>query len=243
MVRRQIRVEFDQMYLGFFWAIARPLIMVLVFVLLRDLSQARLGVTIPYALYLFSGLILWFYFIESVMETAASVQRDAGLIQKVYFPRLMSPIATVLAGLYGFGIAAVPLAVMMVYYGVYPSWSLLLLPLVLAQVLVLILGLGCVFAALTLSNRDWQKFLAFSLYVGLFVSPVIYSPDMIPERVRDLYYLNPMAGTLLAFRSTLFQGLPFPLGQWLFSIGVSGFVLLFGLVMFQRVERVLVDRI
>lgn len=243
MVIRRLKTEFDQQYLAYVWAIFRPLFMVILFALFRNLSEARTGVTIPYPLYVYGGLILWFFFTETVQETASSVKQNANLIRKVYFPRMISPLAAMIANFAIFGITVVPLVALMFWYQGFPDWHIMLLPLVLVQVAVLILGLGCIFASLGLSNNDWDRFLSFLLYAGLFVSPVIYSPAMLPPGSQVYYALNPMVGTLMAFRATLFEGSPWPQWEWLYSCAFSLVVAIIGLFMFQRTEKYIVDRL
>jgi lipopolysaccharide transport system permease protein len=242
-VKQRVRLQYDDMGLGLFWAVARPLIMVLVFWAFRGLSQARTGVDIPYVLYVYSGLVAWFYFTEASTAVAMSLSRDAGLIQKVYFPRLISPLSHLLGETYNVALAAVPLVVMMVSFGEYPGWSLLLLPLVLAQLMLLVLGVGMAFSSLILTGRDWERVLQFSLYLGLWVSPVIYSVAMIPKRYELVYLANPMSGTLLALRAALFGSVDFPWGPWAhasaFSVALAGL----GLLLFQRSARHLADRL
>ncbi len=243
MVARRLRTEFDQQYLAYVWAVFRPLLMVLLFSLFRNLSEARLGVEIPYALYVYGGLILWFFFTEAVLQTATSVKQNAGLIQKVYFPRIISPLAAIIANFATFGITAVPLAMMMIWYQGFPDWHILLLPLVLLQMALLVFGIGCIFAALGLASNDWDRFLGFVLYIGLFVSPVIYSPAMLPAAAQPFYALNPMVGPLMAFRATLFQGSPWPEWEWYLSCAFTVMVAVLGLAMFQRAEKHIVDRL
>src|SRR5262245_25276568 len=110
--RQRVRLQYDDMLLGFFWAVARPVIMVLVFWGFRGLSQAKVGVTIPYPLYVYSGLVFWFYFTDATTSVAMSLQKDAGLIQKVYFPRLLSPLSHLLADTYSLLLACVPMAIL-----------------------------------------------------------------------------------------------------------------------------------
>lgn len=243
MIGRQIRLEFAQMHLGFVWAVARPLTMLGVFVLFKHLSAAQVGVTVPYPLYLYAGLVYWFSFIEAVMDTAGSLKRDAALIRKVYYPRLLTPVVPVIANLFSLGVALLPLVAMMAWWDLWPDWSVLLLPAVLVQTMALTLGVGLVFAALTLANRDWERFLSLALYVGLFVSPVIFAPEMIPEEARLALYANPMAGTLLAFRAAVFEPMAFPWLAWSWSVLCSGGMLALGIAAFQQVERDLVDRL
>jgi lipopolysaccharide transport system permease protein len=234
---RRFKTTFEDQYLGLVWAVARPLIMMFVFVTFKNLSSARVGEEIPYFLFIYSGLILWFYFIEAVVETSGAVRQDISIIKKVYFPRIISPLSAIFGNLMVLSISAVPIVVMMIVFGEYPGWRIVLLPLVMAQVALLILGVGCLFAALSLLGRDWEQFLAFALYVGLFVSPVIYAPSLIPEAYRAIYFANPMAASLMAFRSALFDHASFPWTTWLYSCALTVLVLAIGIYAFQRAER------
>lgn len=243
LVRRDIKVQFNQMYLGFLWATARPLLMVAIFALFRNFSGANLHVPIPYAVYVYSGLILWFYFLEATSLTAKSLEKNASLITKVYFPRIISLIVPVLASFYSFCVAMFPLMIMMLWQGVYPNWKLILLPVVLVQCMLLILAVGLIFAALSLDSKDFDKLLNQILYIGLYVSPVIFAPGLIPEAARPIYFLNPMAGTLLGFRATLFGEFPFPLWQWLYSVVATFFLLGIGMVIYQKVEAFIADKL
>lgn len=243
MAWRRVRSRFNNLYLGVFWASARPLLMTFVFVFIKNVSEAKMGGGVPYAAYVFSGLVMWFYLAGSINQTALALERDAGLVQKVYFPRLVSPVAPMIANLIEIAIGALIVLAMMFYYDLWPGWRILLLPLVLVQTMAMILGIGLVFAALNLVSRDWHQLLGLILYIGLFMSPVLYGPERIPEAARGLYYLNPAAGTLMALRSCLFEPMPFPAGQWAYSIAFSLAVLLLGLLMFRRVEHRLLDQL
>jgi lipopolysaccharide transport system permease protein len=243
LIRRNVRIQFDEMYLGFVWACMRPLLYVAVFVAFRNLANANPHVSIPYPLYVYSGLILWYYFLESTMETAGAVKADAHLLTKVYYPRLITPMVPIVANLFELVLSAIPMALMMLWYGVGPGWRVMLLPLVVFQCMALIMGIGTMFASITLTNRDWERFLSSALYIGLFISPVIYAPEMIPERARILYFLNPMAGTLLAFRSSVFAAEPFPLWQWTYSAVFSLAVLLLGIRMYRAAESQFADKL
>lgn len=242
-VKQRIRVQYDDMLLGFFWAVARPVIMVLVFLGFRKLADANVGVSIPYPLYLYSGLVVWFFFTEATVGVAMSLQRDAGLIQKIYFPRLLSPLSYLLAEAYNLAMASYPLAILIAAFGEPPDWKVLLLPLVVAQLLLLSLGVGLVFSALVLIKRDWERVLKFSLYVGLWVSPVIYSFERVPEKLKLFYLVNPMSGTLLAIRATLFGSFAFPWSAWLYALIFSLLLAKLGLYLFQMAERTVADKL
>ena len=243
LVWRDIRIQFDEMYLGVTWATARPLLMVTIFALFRKLSGANLHVPIPYAVYLYSGLILWFYFLETTTITSKSIQKNASLITKIYFPRAINVIVPVIAGLYSLGIAIIPLLCMMIWQEVYPGWRIVLLPLVLGQCMLLILAVGTIFASLSLESKDFDKLLSQILYVGLYISPVIFAPGLIPSAARTIYFLNPIAGTLLAFRSCLFDDFPFPWWQWIYSSIATLLLLAIGTVIYKRVEAFIADKL
>jgi lipopolysaccharide transport system permease protein len=243
LVKRNVRLQFQDLTLGFLWVCARPLLYVLVFVSFRRLSGANVYVDIPYPLYVYSGLILWYYFVETTTEAAGALRADAHMMTKVYYPRLISPLVPVLANTFAFGLSAMPLLVMMAWYGVGPGWRLLMLPFVLVQSMALIVGIGAGVASMTLRNRDGERLLGFLLYAGLFVSPVIYAVEMIPESFRVLYALNPAIGMLVAFRSTLFEPVPFPVWQWGYASVFTAVVLSAGVAMFRRAESRFADEL
>lgn len=243
LVWRDIKVQFDQMYLGAIWATVRPLLMVSIFALFRHLSGANLHVNIPYPIYVYSGLILWFYFIEATSNTARSLEKNASLITKVYYPRVINLMVPVIANLYNLGIAMLPLLSMMVWQQVYPGWEVLLLPLVVLQCMLLVLAVGALFATLSLESKDFDKLLGQILYIGLYISPVIFAPGLVPNAARPLYFANPMAGTLLAFRGCLFDDFDFPWGQWLYAIVATLVLLLIALAYYHRVEAYIADKL
>jgi lipopolysaccharide transport system permease protein len=243
LVRRNVRLQFQAASLGFLWVCLRPLVYVAIFGSFRRLSNADVQVEIAYPLYVYSGLILWYYVVETTMQAAGAVRADAHLVTKVYYPRLVSPLVPILANVVGLAVAMVPLVLMMAWYGVGPGWRLLVLPVVLAVCMCLILGVGAACAALTLRNRDWERLLSFMLYVGLFVSPVIYAVEMIPEPFRLLYVMNPMAGILQAFRSALFARVEFPLWASVYAGGIAVGILGLGVTMFRRAESRFADEL
>jgi lipopolysaccharide transport system permease protein len=243
LIWREIRLQFDQMYLGFVWASIRPLLYVAVFVAFRNLSEANTHVAIPYPLYVYSGLILWYYFVEASTETADCVKRDAYLLTKVYYPRLITPMVSVIAKLVGLGMALAPLLFMMAWYEAIPSWNVVFLPFVVVQTMALVMGIGAFLASVSLNNRDWERVLNAVFYIGLFISPVLYAPDMIPAHAQVIYFINPMAGTLGAFRSCFFSAYPFPWEQWGYSLVVSLLILFLGVRRYRRTETLFADQL
>jgi lipopolysaccharide transport system permease protein len=243
LVRRDIKLQFESMYLGVAWVTVRPLLMVSLFALFKRFSGANLHVPIPYMLYVYSGLILWFYFVEALTNTSRAIQKNASLITKVYYPRIINLLVPPLAGLYGLGIAAIPLLVMMIWQNVLPGWQVLLLPLVTISTALLALATGTIFAVLSLNSMDFDRLLSQIIYIGFYVSPVIFAPGLIPESARFFYYINPMAGLLVAFRSTCFGAYPFPISEFVSALIITLVLILISLFIYQRTEMYLADKL
>jgi lipopolysaccharide transport system permease protein len=243
LVRRDIKSQFEDMYLGYVWATVRPLSVALVFKLFKSSSGANTHVSVPYVMFVYSGLIFWYYFTDAVMQTAGSVRKDSSIISKLYFPRLITPMVPILSNLIGLGIAAIPLLMMMSWYQILPSYKILLLPAVVMQCMALAFGVGTLFAALTVTNRDLEQFLSFAMYIGLFVSPVFFIPDMLPAWARAFSFFNPMAGTLLAFRACIFTDIVFPTTLWAYSCAFTIFAVTIGSIAFRYAEATFVDNL
>jgi len=243
LVWRNVRVEFDATRLGSAWAVARPLLFASVFSMFKSFSGADTRVEFPYMLYCYSGLLLWTYFTDAAANAATAIRQDAALLTKVYYPRLITPCVPTIAGLLTLVIGSLPIVGMMVWFGVGPTPAIVLLPLVLMPCIMFALGLGMLVSSLSIGNRDWERVLQFGLTLALWLSPVIYAPDMIPHAFQVVYHVNPMVGPLLAFRAVLFDGVPLPLLEWTYSLVSSAIVLAFGIWSFRQTEIRLVDRL
>ena len=240
-VGNNLKVQYGEAHLGYAWVVAQPLLVVAVFAWLRGASAARTNVTMPYTLWVLSGLLLWYYFVDATTAVAGSARRDASLLKKVYFPRLLSPAVPLLEHLFALGVGFLPLALMMSWYGVRPGWRLALLPLVMLQVMGLVLGLGCLWASWTLGGADVEKVLRHAFYLGLFVSPVLYAPGGSWLRDSAWLFANPMSGSLIAFRACLFRDVPFPAVPWAWSCAFTLAVLWIGVRAFRRAEADFLD--
>lgn len=243
MARRHVASEFSELSLGIFWAVARPILMTLIFVFIHNLSNANTGVSVPYPAYLYSGLALWFFFVEGTSRAAGSIGIDAAIMQKIYFPRLLSPLAIVIAQMVTLGVNMIPMAIIMIITGSGPDWHLVFFPIVVLQVFLLCLGVGCLVAALSAFNKDWIRLLKLMLYIGLFTSPVIYSLAMLSMKMQMLFYVNPMAGALLTFRATLLSGFAMPTAMWIYSLLLTFFIFILGVWAFLKTERSFLDKI
>lgn len=245
LVCRDVRVKFDALHLGLLWSTARPLMMVLVVTIFRGAHEGeRLG-GLPYPMFLYVGLIFWFYFSDSLIESASAVQRDAAMVSKVFFPRIISPLVSVLANLADVGIGLVPIIGFAWYYRIVPGWNLLALPLIVVVFVVLALGGGLIFSRLILSMRDFERVLQLIVYIGLFASPVFHAMEAIPERFMPLVHINPTTGALLAVRGCFVSdpAVPFPWQPLAVSAFTAGILLILGVSAFRRMQERLIERL
>ena len=240
-VWRDIKVRYKQTVLGGLWAIIQPVAATVVFtVLFGRLGGLSKQVNGSYALFVYVGLALWTFFSNSVTQAAGSLIGSSHLVAKVYFPRLLIPIASILTGLVDFAITFAFLLVLMVAYGVPPSWQMLTLPFFLIGTLVVAAGAGILFSALIVSYRDFRYVIAFAVQLWLYATPVLYSFDIIPATWRLVYGVNPMVGMVIGFRAAILGG-RFPLDLILVSTVVAACLLAVGLRYFATVERRLAD--
>lgn len=237
LVVKDIRVKYDALHLGFLWPLARPLLMAVVVGMFKNATAADMNERLPYLLYVYAGVLFWFYFAETLNEVAGGLQRDAALLMKVYYPRIISPMVAVFSSLFELSVAVVPLVAVMIYYGVLPGPSLILLPLILAQLMALTLGCGLILSYLSLHVRDFQPAVGLVLYVGIFVSPVFHNVDILPAALAPIGKLNPMVGTLKAVRSAIFELPPFPWVEWGASCLASAVILFIGIELFKRLQH------
>ncbi|HWT00785.1 MAG TPA: ABC transporter permease [Pyrinomonadaceae bacterium] len=239
---RDLKVRYKQTLLGAAWVILQPLMMTLVFTIFLGLFAPRPVRDVPYPVFLYAGLLPWTFFSSATLGGSQSLVSNAKLIRKIYFPRVLLPLAAVGVRLADFIISFAFVFVMMLYYGIRPSASLLALPLVVFCLVLLAVSIGTWVAALNINYGDVGTILPVVLQVFMFASPIIYPSSLVPEKWRLLYYMNPMAGIIENFRASLF-GLGF---NWA-SLGVSFAVTLVSLACisftFRRMEDDFADTI
>jgi len=200
---RDIKVRYKQTLMGAAWVVIQPLMTMLIFTLIFN-KFARLDTKdIPYPLFAYSGLLLWTFFSNAVTSGTYSLVNNSHLVTKVYFPRVFIPAAAVGAGLVDLGIASLLLIALAIYYGVTPSWGVLLVPLIVLLAAMLALGTGMLASALTVKYRDLRHALPFVMQFWMFASPVIYPTNIVPEQWRWILLVNPMTGILEGFRAAL----------------------------------------
>jgi lipopolysaccharide transport system permease protein len=242
---RDLKVRYRQTLVGIAWAVLQPLVMLIIFSVLFGLVGHQLASRdVPYALTVLCALAPWQLFANTLTQASGSLVANQGLIGKVYFPRLLLPLAAALPALADFAIGLMLLAGLLAFYGVVPSWPVLAIPALILLTVLAALAAGIWLAALNAIYRDVGFIVPFLLQVGFFVSPVIYQTDaLIPERWRPWFALNPLVGLLEGFRWALLPGASAPWQAMLISLLVVLAVLVSGLAYFRRVERFVADRI
>lgn len=246
---RDVKVRYAQSILGAAWAVIQPLMTMVVFNVLFGLLMGKDGKPtaegIPYAVSTYCALVPWQLFARAFTASGDSLVRDQGLITKVYFPRLVAPIAPLLAALLDFAVAFVVLIGMMLWYGLTPGWPILLLPVLVLFAVVTALAVSLWLSALNAIYRDVRHLMPFLSQLWMYVTPVVYTTASImgnqPEWVRFVYGLNPMAGVVEGFRWALL-GAPAPSPLLMAASGGATLVVLIGgLYFFRRMERLFAD--
>jgi len=238
---RDIKVRYKQTVLGAAWAVIQPLSTTVLFtIIFGRLGGMAKQVSGPYALYVFVGLLPWTFFANAVSVAANSLVGSGHLISKVYFPRLLVPIASIASGLVDFAVSFGVLLGMMAMYGVAPSWPFLVLPVFLLGTLASAAGAGLLLAALTVTYRDFRYVITFLMQLWLFATPVLYGLDIIPVKWRLVYAMNPMVGMIGGFRTGVL-GEPLPAGVIAVSALSAAVMLAAGVRYFLQVERRFAD--
>jgi lipopolysaccharide transport system permease protein len=239
LVWRDLKVRYKQTVVGMAWAVIQPFGTMVVFSLFFGGLAKIPSDGLPYPIFFYSALVPWMYFAAAVQSATNVMVEHQRIITKVYFPRVLLPVAAVLSGLVDFAIAGVVLVAMALYYGIVPGTAALTLPLFVLLAMLTALGVGLWLSALNVMYRDVRYVLPFLIQFWMFVSPVAYPSSLVPEPWRWLYGLNPMAGVIEAFRG-VFSGAPAPavLGASAVAMVV---VLAAGVTFFQSVEGTLVD--
>jgi len=239
---RDVQVRYKQTALGVLWAVLQPVVtMVVLSVFLghfAGLSEKTGGV--PYPVFVYAGLLPWAFFASTVVAASNSLVANAAVLKKVYFPRLIVPLASTGAPLVDLMVSFGVLAALMAWYSIGVSVSLLLMPLMVLSVIVAAMGVGVLLSALTVSYRDFRFVVAFLVQIWFYVTPVIYPVTILPQWLRPIMWLNPMHGTIEAFRAaTLSQ--PIDFAAWAASSAVAIACLVAGVVYFARTERCFAD--
>jgi lipopolysaccharide transport system permease protein len=240
---RDILVRYKQTVIGIAWAVIRPFVTVVVFTLVFNrIAKLEAPAGVPYALFVAAAMLPWQFFASALSEASASLLSNSSLISKIYFPRLIVPAGSVITSLVDFLITLGMLALLMLWYGYLPDWRLLCLPLFVALAFLAAFGAGLLLCSLNVKYRDFRYVVPFIVQFGVYLSPVGFSSDQVPEYLRWLYDLNPMVGVIEGFRWACLRGaVPLEAGSLACSVLVTGLMCLLGVWYFRRTERTFAD--
>jgi lipopolysaccharide transport system permease protein len=242
---RDLAVRYKQTVIGVLWALIRPLLTVMVFtIVFGRLAKLPTDGNAPYALMVFAGMLPWSFFATGLSDASNSLINNEKLISKVYFPRLIVPIATIVATLVDFIVSLCLLFALMALFAFSPDYRLLVLPLFVLLAFFTTIGPALWITALNVKYRDFRYIIPFVVQFGLYVSPVGFSSGVVPEQWRFLYSLNPMVGLIDGFRWCLLRGQSeLTLSSLTTSIVVTAFFLWLGIRVFRKSERSFADQI
>lgn len=241
---RDIKVRYKQTVIGAAWSIIRPLLTMVVFtIIFGKVAKLSSENNAPYPILVFAGLLPWQFFANSLSEASNSLVGNTNLITKVYFPRLIVPASAVITSFVDFAISFVMLIILMIAYSYYPSWQVMILPLMLILSFVCSFGISLYITALNVKYRDFRYIIPFIVQFGLYISPVGFSSSNIPETWRGIYELNPVVGIVDGFRWCLLQESDFPTTSIVKSVIISFVFLLWGIWYFRRTEKTFADNI
>ena len=240
LILRDVKVRYKQTVLGVLWAALQPLFTMLIFTVIFGRFAKIPSEGMPYAVFVFAGLLPWTFFSNAVGQASGSLVNQQALLTKIYLPRLFVPGAAVGGGLVDLAISGVVFLAIMAYYRIWPNWGFLAVPFLVALTTAAALGIGLALAALTVTYRDFRYVVPFMIQSWMYISPVIYPVSVVPVRYQWLLALNPMAGIIDAFRSAML-GLPWNFMTLAVS-SISSLVLLaYGLFYFRKTERRFAD--
>jgi len=238
---RDVKIRYKQAALGATWAVLQPMLTMAVFTIFFARLVGVPNDKVPYPLFSYSALLLWTYFAGVLAQGGQSLLSNSNLITKVYFPRVALPVSIALAGLLDFVVGLSFLVILMVYYRIHPRWTLLLVPMFVAGLVLFTLGVEMFLAAVNVRYRDIKYAVPFMIQLWLFVTPVIYPTAYLPERLQTLMAFNPLAGIIEGFRSCLFFGSSINPVQTASSLSMAVVAFVAGLSYFCRAERTFAD--
>jgi len=239
---RDILVRYRQTTFGVLWAILRPFLTMVVFSFIFGRIAQLPSNGVPYPILVYSAMLPWYFFAQAFQDSSNSLIVGQNMMAKIYFPRIIMPISTVIVATVDFAISFLILIGLMIYFRYPPQWTIIFLPLFLMIAFGAAMGAGIFVAALNVKYRDFRYIVPFIIQAGLYISPVGFSSRVMPEQLKILYALNPMVGVIDGFRWCMLGGantLNFPV--LLFSLLVTTVLILVGVYYFRKMERSFVD--
>ena len=243
---RDIAVRYKQTALGLLWAIFQPVATMVIFTyIFNRMAGIQSGDGSPYPIFLYVGQLFWIYFSNTIANASNSLVTNAGLIQKVYFPRLIVPVTSAVTGLVDMAVASMILAGMMFYYGFTPHLTgILILPILLITVIMYAIGVGLFLAAVNVKYRDVRYALPFCIQIMMYITPVIYPVDLLnnhPIAKVAMLWLNPVSGVITNARAGILGRSPIDWSILLISLFMSTVFFVIGLYYFRNTERYFAD--
>jgi len=239
---RDILVRYKQTIIGLAWSIIRPFLTMIVFTIVFGRLAKFPSEGVPYPILVYAAMLPWQFFSTSFSDASNSLLNNSNMLTKIYFPRLIIPVSTVIVNLVDFLISFLILIGLMIWYHFVPSWNIIYLPLFLGLALITSIGTGVYVAALNVKYRDFKYIVPFVVQFGMQISPVGYSSNVIPEQYRLLYSLNPMVGVIDGFRwCILGDKSHIYLPGLLLSIGLIILLLNLGIWYFRKMEKTFAD--
>ena len=237
---RDIKLRYKQTGLGIAWAVLQPLLTMVIFTIFFGGLAHIPSDGVPYPLFVLAALLPWTLFSDGLTRSTTSMVTNSNIMTKVYFPRMIMPLASIISPLVDFAVSFIILLAMMVYYGFVPTINVIFLPLFILLALATSLGVGLWLSALNVKYRDFQYTVPFLIQIWMFASPVVYSSSLVPASLRVWYGLNPMAGVIEGFRWALL-GTGMPSAMILVSVGMVIVLLVSGMFYFRRMEQYYAD--
>ena len=242
LAKRDITVRYKQTKIGLGWVIISPIVNMLIMTFIfGNIAQMESDGDAPYFIMVYAGSIPWGLFSSSLQRGANTFISNAGIMSKVYFPRILSPLGAILAGIFDNLISIGILLIMMLVSGYFPTWKFLFFPIFMILCIVLGTAIGFFFSAFNVKWRDLQQGVPFLLSVGKYITPVVYSIDSIPEKFRLLYSLNPATGLVNAFKWCFVRTMDFNMFAFLIAIAWTVIFVPIGLYFFRKTERNFID--
>jgi len=239
---RDILVRYKQTAIGLAWSLIRPFLTMIVFTIIFGRLAKLPSEGVPYPILVYAAMLPWQFFSTSFSEASNSLISNSNMLTKIYFPRLIIPVSTVIVNFVDFLISFIILIGLMIWYHFVPSWSILFLPLFLGLAFLTAMGAGLFVAALNVKYRDFKYIVPFVIQFGLYISPVGFSSNVVPEKWRLLYSMNPMVGVIDGFRWSILRGNShIYLPGMILSIGLIFFILIIGIWYFRKMEKTFAD--
>jgi lipopolysaccharide transport system permease protein len=242
---RDLKTRYKQSYVGMVWILLQPIATMTIYSVFFGYLAKFPSEGVPYPVYILAGITCWSFFSRSLTSVSTSLADQQALLSKIYFPRLLAPIAALLSSTFDLVILFVLLLCVMLIFGVAPSYKMALAFVYLVLLAVAALGLGLMLTGLDALIRDVRHALALVMQLWYFATPIIYPIELVPEKIKVFYYLNPTTPLVQGFRWALLGGSVSAPPMWAVatSVAMSAIFLLIGLALFQRLERTIVDHI